>query len=160
MNNEKRSRKTLLIATALMVIALAAVVTVYAAAILGTFQGGPVSVGNISSGTVQYCPINDTNGTWTTTLQVSDSTSPWYTRIQLSGYTGPVTISWQLQEETGPSTWTAVPTATLTTTVSLTGSVQYVYASTDGGIAGNQDWSTYCPDNGTYCLTVTVDSAA
>ena len=47
MNRTKRSKKLLLIATTLMIIALASVLTVYATVLLGTFTGGTVTVGGV-----------------------------------------------------------------------------------------------------------------
>ena len=141
------------------VVALALIVSVYAVAILGTFQGGTVSVGGVSAGTISYSTDNAAGGTWTATLQVSSATDPWYAKIAVSGYTGPVTVTWQLQVQTAPSTWTNVNGATLTTTTSLTGAPQAIYASADGSIGANQNWGSDCSTNGTYIITVTVDSA-
>jgi hypothetical protein len=159
MTNEKRSKKLLITATTLTVVTLAIIVSVYAVAILGTFQGGTVSVGGVSSGTISYSADNVAGGTWTVTLQVSSASDPWYAKIQVGGYTGPVTITWQLQVLTAPSTWTNVSGATVTTTTSLTGASQTIYASSDGSIGANQNWGSDCSTNGTYSLTVTVDSA-
>ncbi len=159
MTNEKRSKKLLITATTLTVVTLAIIVSVYAVAILGTFQGGTVSVGGVSSGTISYSSDNTVGGTWAPSLQVSSSTDPWYAKIQVSGYTGPVTITWQLQVQSAPSTWTNVPGAAVTTTTSLTGTSQTIYASTDGSIGSNQNWGSDCSTNGTYSITVTVDSA-
>jgi hypothetical protein len=155
---EKRSKKLLITATALTIMTIVIIGSVYAAAILGIFQGGPVSVGGVSLGTVSYSGDNSLPGTWTGTLQVSSSSDPWYVRIQVSGYTGPVTINWQLQVETAPSIYTDVSGASVTTSVSLIGSSQYIYASNDGSNGSNQNWGNDCLTNGTYIVAATVES--
>ena len=94
MTNEKRSRKILIIATALMIVALGAVIAVYATSILGTFTGGTVTVEQIT-GTVSYSSTN--SAPWTSTLQPYIGSS-WYSQLEISGgYTGSVTVTFQLQ---------------------------------------------------------------
>jgi hypothetical protein len=158
MNNRKKSRKLLLITTVVTIIALALVLTTYAAVLLGTFQGGEVTIGGVSSsqGTITYNAANNVGGSWTTTLQ--QSSGSWYARLELtSTYNGPVTITWQLQIDTG-SGWSDVSGATVTTSATLTGTGQDVYASATGASTGNQDWSQYATNQGTYMVTATVDS--
>ena len=55
--------------------------------------------------------------------------------FQLAPIQGPVTITWQLQSY-ATGTWANVSGATVTTTVTLTGAAQDVYASADGDIYG------------------------
>jgi hypothetical protein len=155
LNNGKKSGKLLIVATVLTIVALASVLVVFAA-ILGTFQGGKVTVGGVTSGTIAY---NDDNSTeWNANLQPAVS-SPWYARIQVEGYSGPVTITWQLQIETAPSVWSDVGGATVTTTTILAGSSEYVYASLDGSQTSNHDWGSSITTGGTFSIKVTVASA-
>jgi hypothetical protein len=160
MNKWKKSRKLLFIATALTIVVLALVLSVYAAVLLGTFQGGKVIVGGVGSSSVTYSTTNATDGTWTSTLTAGTVSSDWYSRLEISEsntYSGPVTITWQLQIESSPDTWTNVG-STVTTTVTLTTGAQDVYASTNGLITGNTDWGSSITSAGTYAITATVDS--
>ncbi len=156
MNNRKKSRKLLLITTVLTIVALATVLVVYAAVSLGTINGGSVTVGGVTSGTIAYSTDNDPSGTWTSTL--SQPSGSWYAQLTVDSYQGPVTITWQLQSY-GTGSWEPVSGATTSTTVTLTGALQYVYASSNGGNTGNLDWSTVVPGGGTYRVTANVASA-
>lgn len=157
MTNQKKSRKILIIATALTAFALAAVIAVYATAILGTFTGGHVTVVQIT-GQVTYGNDNNPSGTWSSTLQTVSGNS-WYTRLEIAGgYTGSATVTFQLQEQNG-ATWQNTGTPVTTGTISLTGSAQNIYASSDGANSGNKDWSTDASSGGTYQIVATVNSA-
>jgi hypothetical protein len=161
MNKEKKSRKLLLIATVLTIAALVSVMFAYAAYLLGTFNGGEVTIGGInSSSTVTYSTTNSASATWTATLNQTVG-SDWYARLEVTGgYTGNVTITWQLQQNTG-SGWANVSgtgTTVTTNNVVLTGSAQDVYASGNGGITSNKDWGTLTTSGGAYRVTATVDS--
>ena len=113
MSNEKRSKKILILATALMLVALGAVIAVYATSILGTFTGGNVTVVQIGA-QVNYSTDNDPLGTWTTTL-TTDPGSNWYTELAItSGYTGSATVTFQLQELSG-SNWQNTSNGAFTT---------------------------------------------
>jgi len=158
MNNGKKSRKVLFIATALTIVALVSILGTYAAVLLGTFNGGTVTIGGVnSSSTVTYSTTNNATATWTTTLQ-QNTGSAWYARLEvIGGYTGSVTVTWQLQQNSG-SGWTNQGSA-LTTNVVLTGSAQDIYASSDGTVTNNQNWGTLSTGGGSYRVTATVDSA-
>ena len=159
MNKGKRSRKILFIATAMTIIALASVLSAYAAVMLGQFQGGEVTIGGIGSsqGTVTYSSTNNASATWSTTLSESSTASSWYARLELSStYTGAVSITWQLQSNPG-SGWSNVGSP-ITTSVTLTGLSQNVYASSDGTITSNMDWSSLATTQGSYRVTVTIES--
>jgi hypothetical protein len=157
MNYRKKSPKLLFIATALTIIALLSVL-VTAAVLLGTFQGGNVTVGGVT-GTITYSSDN-AHGPWTSTLQSGVAANPWFAcfNITSSSYVGSAKITWTLQSYDG-STWSNVTSATVITTVTLTGSAQDVFASADGTLASNQDWHTYSATPGTYHLIIGVASA-
>jgi len=160
MNIRKKSRKLLLIATALTIVTLVSVLFAYAAVLLGTFQGGKVTVGGVASGTITYSTTNSTGATWSATLQPGDVSSPWYARLEIGSsntYSGPVTITWQLLIESGPSTWSSVGSP-VTTSVTLATGAQDVYASANGAITRNTDWGSLITSAGTYAVNATVDS--
>jgi len=158
---KKKSRKLLLISTVLTIIAIVSVLTVYAAVLIGTYQGGEVVIGGVGSGTIEYSTTNSTGGSWSTTLAASDPTASWYAELVIDGsntYSGPVTISWQLQIETSPGVWSPVGSPVITNMNLATGA-QTVYASSDGTITANTDWSiTVNNFAGTYSVKATVDS--
>src|SRR5208283_1088942 len=115
MNNQKKSRKVLFIATVLTIIALASVLFVYAAVTLFTVTGGNVTVLGVTTGTIEYAASN-TSPTWTTTLT---SNSTWYAELVIgsgSTYKGPVTVTWQLNSY-ATGAWEPVEGATITTSV-------------------------------------------
>jgi hypothetical protein len=154
MNYRKKSPKLLLIATTLTIIALLTVL-VTAAVLLGTFQGGNVTVGGVS-GTITYSSDN-AHGPWTSTLQSGVTANPWYAcfNVTSSSYVGVAIFTWTLQSYVG-SAWSNV--TTVQTTVTLTGSAQAVFASADGSLGSNQDWHTYSTSAGTYRLVIDVAS--
>lgn len=157
MNKGKKSRKLLLITTVLTIVALAVVLSVYAVVQLGIINGGTVTVGGVTTGTISY-NINNSTSWSTTDPQPSGS---WYAQLAInSGYAGPVTITFQLQTDASGG-WANVNSATVTTnTIVLTGSGQNVYASTIGTQTSNQDWSTYATTAGAYRVTATINSAS
>jgi len=160
MNIRKKSRKLLLISTSLTIIALALVLSVYSAFLLGTFQGGEVTIGGVASGTITYSTTNDTAATWTSTLQPGAIGNPWYARLEVgtsNTYSGPVTITWQLLIETAPGVWSSQGSP-VTTTMNLAAGAQDVYASPNGGISANTNWGSVTTNAGTYAINATVDS--
>jgi hypothetical protein len=150
----KKSPKLLLIATTLTIIALALVLVVYAVTI-GTYTGGSVTVSGVTTGTLTYSIDNTVGGTWSTDIQPSGS---WYAKLSVNHYQGPVTITWQLQSY-GTGSWVDVSGKTVSTTITLSGSAQEVYASPTGVNTGNHDWSTDITVGGTYRVYATVASA-
>jgi hypothetical protein len=151
----RKSRKLLLVSTALTVIALASVLTVYAA-VLGTFNGNAFTVNNVASGTVTYSTDGGSNfGASASAFNVGGTL---FTRFELSStsYPGSATVTWQLQKDN--SGWANVGSP-VTTTVSLTGSVQTIYASTDGDSAGNTNWGALITAGGSYRVIATVATA-
>ena len=155
MNIKRRSKKFLFITTAITAIALASVLTVSAAVILGTFTGGDVTVTGVTSGTIAYGTTLDGSGGWTPTLTVSSGS--WYTQLHVdTGYVGPVTITWQL-ESYSSGTWTEVGDPTVTD-FDLSGSTVNIYATDDGAISNNRDWSIDANSPATYRVTVQIES--
>ena len=163
MNYRDKSRKGLFTVT-LLTVAAVALTLVVAAVTIGTFPGGEVTIGAVDLSTaVTYSLDNIDGGTWTDTLEPSGSSSSWYSRLEITAgdYSGPVTVVWQLQQKTGgPLTWYDVDGANTATTITLSGSPQNVYATTDGLWAiSNYDWSSAVDTAGTYRVLVTVESA-
>jgi hypothetical protein len=155
MNYAKKSRKLFFVATALTIIALASVLTA-AAVFLATIEGGIVTVVGVTTGTINYTTTADGSGSWTTTLEPAGAS--WYTKLAINGgYTGPVTITWQLQSFATGS-WANVGSP-VTTTITLTGAAQTVYATANGGISSNHDWRTEASSAGQYKLIATINSA-
>ena len=158
MKYEKKSKKLLFVATAVTILALASILTVYAAVLLGTINGGNVTVGGVTSGTITYNTAADGSGTWADTLE--KPTGSWYTKLAVTGgYTGPVTITFQLQTYT--TGWAPVSGATITTNViQLNGGAQSFYAIADGvTLLGSRDWSSDVTSGGTYRVIATINSA-
>jgi hypothetical protein len=156
MNKGKKSRKLLLIATALTIVALISVMYAYAA-LIGTFTGGEVTVGGVASGTINY---SEDQSTWSPTLTVTSLSTPWYANLVIGSnnkYSGPVSISWQLENETAPSTWSPVGSP-VQTSVTLSKGAQTVYASADGTTTANTNWESLITTAGTYEVVATVDS--
>ena len=151
----RKSKKLLLISTALTIIALASVLTVYAA-VLGTFNGNAFTVNNVTAGTVTYSSDGSTG--WTADISSFNVGNTLYARFELTStsYTGPATITWQLQENNGG--WTSVGSPQ-TTTVTLTGSAQTIYASASGSTTGDHNWGADISTGGSYRVTATVATA-
>ena len=59
MNIQRRSKKFFYITTAITIIALASVLTVSAAVLLGTITGGDVTVAGVATGTITYSANED-----------------------------------------------------------------------------------------------------
>ena len=72
MNYPKKSRKLLLVSTALMIITLASILTVYASVVLGTFNGNSFTVNNVTAGTVTYSADGSTG--WTADISAFNVT--------------------------------------------------------------------------------------
>jgi len=142
--------------TLLTAVSIALVVVAYAAVSIGTFTGGSVTVLGTATGTVTYSTTNDADGTWITALE--PGAGAWYSRLEIGAgtYTGPVTVTWQLQKNTG--SWVDVAGATQSTSITLTGLAQNVYASTNGANATNRNWATDTTGAGTYRVLATVAS--
>jgi hypothetical protein len=154
-----KSKKGFLAVTLVTVLSILAVIAVYAV-LIGTFNGGQVTVQGPSFSTTIVTYSTD-NATWNTALNITTSTA-WYARLEVAGgYTGPVTITWQLQQENSDSSWSNVngASATTSTFVPLTGAAQYVYASSNGLSGNNYDWGSVATTGGTYRVSVTVNSA-
>ncbi len=151
----KKSKKLLLISTAITIIALASVLTVYAA-VLGTFNGNAFTVNNVTAGTVTYSTDGSTG--WTADISAFNVGGSLYARFELTStsYSGPATITWQLQENNGG--WTNVGSSQ-TTTVTLTGSAQTIYASASGLTTGNHNWGADISTGGSYRVTATIATA-
>jgi len=142
--------------TLVTVLSIVAVVSVYAV-LVGTFTGGEVTVGGTGAGNVMYSLVNSDPGTWESTL--GNASAAWYSRLELAtgGYTGPVSITWQLQKKV--SGWTDVSGATTTTSLTLTGSQQTIYVTSNGLISGNNDWGANVTGSGGYRVMAYVNSA-
>jgi hypothetical protein len=155
MNYPKKSRKLLIVATTLMIITLASVLTVYATVILGTISGDAVTVHGVATGTITYNVNLDGSGTWSSILEPAGA---WYTKLTVdSGYNGPVSITWKLQSYATGS-WATI--ATVPTTFTLSGSSRVVYATVLGDITGNHNWRTEASAEGTYRVIAEINSVS
>lgn len=156
----KKSTKLLVIGTVLTVLALVSVAVVYAT-FIATINGNAVTVNDVASGTVTYS--TDGGSTWVASPSAFNVGDSLYARFELSStsYTGSAIVTWQLQQDIS-GTWTNQG-STVTTTVTLTGSSQTIYASDDGTSAGNltpnQNWGADISTGGSYRVTATVASA-
>ena len=150
-----KSRKGFMTLTLLTIVSIALVVVAYAAVTIGTFTGGDVTVLGTATGNVRYSITNEEGASWTAAL--TPGSASWYTRLEIGAdtYTGPVTITWQLQQNTG--SWVDLGSPT-TTSITLTGNAQNVYASTDGLITSNRDWKLTATETGTYRVVATIAS--
>ena len=125
---------------------------------IGTFEGGDVTIGGGATGSVTY---SADQSTWSTTLSPASADASWYSKLNVNGgqYSGTaVTISWQLQRKTGDASWADVGTSTVTS-MSLGAGAQDVYATSDGGSTGNRDWGLDVTEQGTYRVRITVNTA-
>ncbi len=120
------------------------------------------SAGRMGEGTVTYSVDNNEPGAWTTSLTTSGPFASWYSRLELgmNGYSGSVTVTWQLQRKIDGSAWSDVTGGNTSSSVTLSGTAQIIYATSDGAYArGNHDWGTDVAAAGTYRVVVTVESA-
>ncbi len=148
---ESKSRKTLLVATLLMLMALSAVAVGYAQVTVGSAPQ--------MQGTVTYNVDNAESGTWSTTLTLNSPSDRWYSRLEINrhGSSGHVTIIWRLQLKTDFATWTDIPGATFSTSMTLSGNTRNVYATNDGThSSSNYDWKQNATMAGTYRVVATV----
>lgn len=160
MKIQRRSKKFLFVSTAITIIALASVLTVSAAVLLGTINGGSVTVHGDATGTITYSTTFDGNGDtdWDTTL-VAVTGGSWFTKLEVdAGYSGPVTITWQL-ESYATGSWVSEGTP-IVTSFTLDGDGNDVYATANGAVTNNHDWSTTATSGqATYRVVVTISSA-
>ena len=125
---------------------------------IGTFEGGEVTIGGGASGEVTY---SADQASWSTTLSPATTGTAWYSKLNIDGgqYSGTtVTISWQLQRKTGEDAWSNLGTPE-STSMSLSAGAQDVYATSDGTSSGNRDWGLTVTEEGTYRVVATVDTA-
>lgn len=139
------------------IIALSLLVAVVLAVQLGVFYGGPVTTIELE-GEITYSPTNSSVATWTLTLSNVPAGDDWFSRfeVQAGGYVGPVTITWVLQEEIS-SVWTDTAFSE-TTTFTLSGAVQNIYASSNGAIGTNWNWGLNTTTVGTWRIVASVDA--
>jgi len=164
-NERRKSQRGFVAVTLITLLAIAAVLIVYAS-LLATIPGGEVVVGGVS-GTIYYSKNNQTSGPWTTNLTTSGTGESWYALCNFThtGYTGEVQITWKLQKK-GATDWENCTGAgaTVTTTVNLDGTGdQPVYASSGGDIGGNpgnHDWKTGLEGDGQYRVKVWVETTS
>lgn len=149
---QRKSKKLLYLSTALMIVGLASVLTVYAA-VLGTFSGGTVTVNDVTSGTVTYS-TDGSNWVATPTINVGGTLNA---KLETTTtYSGSATVSWQLQRD--DSGWQNVGSPFVTTLTSLE-SGQTVYASADGTSSSLNNFGTSITTGGSYRIVATVSTA-
>jgi len=157
MSERQKSQRGFVAVTLITLLAIALVLIVYAS-ILGTIPGGEVTVGGVG-GSISYSLNNDTLATWTGSLNVTGTGISWYARLTTTagGYAGPVTISWQLQKKQANGTYTNYGSAS-STSYTLNATVQTIYASTNGLIVTNRDWSQTANVTASYKVVATISS--
>ncbi|RLI45472.1 hypothetical protein DRO69_05230 [Candidatus Bathyarchaeota archaeon] len=151
--NTTKAQKEFVVVTLIALISIALIIAVYAT-LLGTFQGGNVTVVAVN-GQVQYSLDNSTG--WSTSLSNLPITDPWYVRFvtETGGYTGNVQITWELYNSTNDLIHSVT-----TTSFSLNGSqVQQIYASSDGSQSTNYNWGQNTTVADTYYIKVTFNTA-
>jgi hypothetical protein len=159
----KRSQKEFVVVTLIALLATASIIVLYGA-MLGTFEGGKVTVVALN-GTLKYNRTNSaTASDWNVTLDNVPIGSSWYALFNTSstGYQGNVNITWTLQNETSTDVWENVTPSVNQTTNNhyLDGTAgQVIYASTDGNQGTNKDWGASTTSAGTYRIKMTVTTA-
>jgi len=166
-SERQKSQKGFVAVTLITLLAIAAVLIVYAS-LLATFQGGEVVVGQVQ-GQVWYSPTNGTTENWNLTLKVNQLNNNWYAKVNFTGaYKGEVQITWQLERKDETLGWknaTAGIDATvvkkITTSFTLDGSAQTAYASDPSSQITNMNWGgTNMIKTGSYRVVVYIDSKA
>jgi len=158
MTYEKKSKKFLVIATALTIVALVSVGVTFAA-ISATFHGQAVTVNDIAQGTVKY---STDESSWSSTMPVLNvGSGHWYAEFVVSSttYTGSATVTFQLEKSTdGGNTFTSTGTPLVITGFALN-STSTIYGTNDGSSGGTyHDFIGDILVGGTYRITVTVAS--
>ena len=159
----KRSQREFVVVTLIALLATASIIVLYGA-MLGTFEGGKVTVVALN-GTLKYNKTNSTTASdWNTTLGNVAIGDPWYALFNTSstGYQGDVNITWTLQNETSTDVWVDVTPGVNQTTNNyyLDGTAgQVIYASTDGDQGTNRNWGASTTSAGTYRIKMTVITA-
>jgi len=160
-SERRKSQRGFVAVTLITLLAIAAVLIVYAS-LLATIPGGEVVVGGVS-GTIYYSKNNQTSGPWTTNLTTTGTGESWYALCNFtSTYAGEVYITWRLQKK-GGTDWGNVTNvnATVTTTANLAGDGNDpIYASPTGALSGNHDWKTGLEGDGQYRVKVWVETTS
>jgi hypothetical protein len=154
---KQKSQRGFVAVTLITILAIALVIVAYAT-ILGTFQGGNVTVVTLHA-EMWYSVTNSSSASWTSTLSDVGNGSQWYSRLNITaagGYTGLVNVNWALYFGNN----TAVSGATATTSnFDSTGTLgQTIYASSTGNIAGNKNWGAYSTVATSYYVKATVST--
>ena len=159
----KRSQREFVVVTLIALFVTASIIGLYAT-MLGTFEGGKVTVVAMY-GTLKYSETNSTTASdWNVTLDNVAIGSSWYALFNTSstGYEGNVNITWILQQETLPDDWDDVtPGVNQTANNYYLDSTagQVIYASTDGNQGTNKNWGASTTSAGTYRIEMTVTTA-
>jgi len=159
----KRSQREFVVVTLIALLATASIIVLYGA-MLGTFEGGKVTVVALN-GTLKYNETNSaTASDWKVTLDNVAIGGSWYALFNTSstGYQGNVSITWTLQNETSTDIWEDVTPGVDQTTNNyyLNGAAgQVIYASGDGDLGTNKDWGASTTSAGTYRIEMTVITA-
>jgi len=160
-SERRKSQKGFVAVTLITLLAIAAVLIVYAA-IIGIRYGGEVTVGGVT-GTIRYNTA--TSGTWSNTLSVTPAGSSWYAVWNTTGgeYVGPVTISWQLWKKGSLSNWSDATTVgpAQPTSIVLTSAPQNIYVTSDGSdYSANFNWGQtgYGNTAASYRVVATISS--
>ena len=151
--NTTKAQKEFVVVTLIALISIALIIAVYAT-LLGTFQGGTVTVVTLD-GDIYYSRDNSTG--WALTLSSVGNGTDWYARFNVTtgGPTGDVSITWWLQKDGANMT----PPVEVTTSWTLSGGQEAIYASSNGAQSGNYNWGQHCTEAGTYRVMMKVVTA-
>jgi xanthosine utilization system XapX-like protein len=162
-SERKKSQTGFVAVTLITLLAIAMVLVVYSAILLGTPTGKEVTVGGVT-GTIYYSTTQ--SGPWTQeTLSVNPAGSAWYAALITPGgqYVGPVSISWQLYKKGTASDWSDENPAgsAQSTSIVLTSGSQTIFVEPYGNdSASNFNWgqSGYGNSPGSYRIVATIQS--
>jgi len=159
MNATQKPQRAFLAVTLLTVLAVTSVFMVYAV-ILSTLYGGNVTVVGFT-GNVWYDESNSTNAAdWTAAIANISASEPWYAKLNIttSDYTGAATVTWTLQKLVSGD-WED-QSATQSTSTTITGSTQTIYAASTGtDQANNKNWGAETTSAATYRIKAVITHA-
>jgi len=153
MSASNKSQRAFLAVTLMTVLAITMVFFVYAV-ILQTYYGGNVTITSIG-GSIEYATTNSTGASWGGTL-TQGAAAQWYARIAISGSPEQlVTVAWTLQKDVSGS-WENQTSSVPTTSIQLSTSTTYIYASSNGLINSNYNFGQDTATQGTFRVIARV----
>jgi len=154
-SERQKSQRGFVAVTLITLLAIAAVIVVYAT-ILGTFKGGTVGVVGLEA-KIWYSEDNSTG--WTNALSGVSNGSQWYSRLNITSgsYTGLVNVTWTLRHSSNNSVVSGSPTVT-TLNFNINSVGDTIYAATDGTAqTENTNWGLYTTKPGNYYVQAVME---